>query len=88
MGKLQRKIQKYSVPTMWAAGVQTLLGLVFSKLSGWEVPATAAYLLAMVLAGGCRFCSGRCSSCPGALVIGAPIVNVAGIGRGPRKGCF
>lgn len=51
MGKVQRKIQKYSVPAMWAAGVLTLLGLVFSKLSGWQVPATAAYLLATVLAG-------------------------------------
>ena len=36
--------------------------------------------------GGCRFCSGRCSSCPGALVIGAPIVNVAGIGGGAKEG--
>lgn len=51
MGKLQRKIQKYSVPAMWAAGVLTLLGLVFSKLSGWETPARALYILATVLAG-------------------------------------
>lgn len=26
MGKLQRKIQKYSVPAMWAAGVEALFG--------------------------------------------------------------
>lgn len=51
MGKLQRKIQKYSVPAMWAAGVLTLLGLVFSKLPGWETPARALYILATVLAG-------------------------------------
>lgn len=51
MGKLQRKIQKYSVPAMWAAGVLTILGLVFSRLPGWGAPATAVYLLATVLAG-------------------------------------
>lgn len=51
MGKLQRSIQKYSVPAMWAAGVLTLLGLVLSRLPGWETPAAAAYILATVLAG-------------------------------------
>ena len=88
MGKLQRKIQKYSVPTMWAAGVLTLLGLVFSKLSGWEVPATAAYLLAMVLAGGADVVPDGAVPAPGPWLSVRPLPTWRVSAGGPRKGCF
>lgn len=51
MGKLQRSIQKYSVPAMWWSGGLTLLGFVCSRFPGWETPAAIAYILATVLAG-------------------------------------
>ncbi len=50
--KLQKWIQKISIPAMWAAGALMVLGMICARLPGGTGFSAAAYLLATVLAGG------------------------------------